>query len=52
MFRLVVILIIVFLIYLEVIPVKKWIFKAKVRLIGLLTRACLGVLGYFEKLLK
>ena len=48
MIRLIILALVIFLIWMEVIPVRMWFFGAKTLLIGILTRLCISILGFFH----
>ena len=49
MLQILILAIIIFLIWEEIIPVRVWIFKVKARLIGMSTRALIDVLDFFDE---
>lgn len=50
MLRLILLAIVVFLIWAEVIPVRKWCFEVRILLVGAFTRLCINILDFFIKM--
>lgn len=48
MIRLIILALVIFLIWMEIIPVRMWLFGAKALIIGILTRFCIGILEFFH----
>ena len=47
MLRLLLLAIVAFLVWVEVIPIRRWYFEARIRIAGICTRLCIEVLDFF-----